>query len=398
MSSTDDTMVLTAPPTRSTIPLSQADSETFDFDDIQGDVYPSFPKNFEWFFFFTIKNPKAFKADLANFIPKIATAAKTLEALKEISAAKITASNAHESKPTIPLRLYQMALTGKSFYPLGLGATENIRDKYWADGQLVDAYDLGDRPGSESTETKYEPDWDPVWLKHQLHGVILCATHSYGECQLAEIEIKKIFKDSMNIVNIVKGRVRDEPERGHEHFGFNDGISQPAMRGLVNPHPGQLQCDPGVILIGHNGEPNPEASSRAPWTKNSSMMVFRQLKQFVPEFNTFLKKNPTKLEKLTEEQAIALTGAKLFGRFKSGAPIDLVSEIDDPEIGSDPDKNNNFNYQASPLGQTRCPYAAHIRKMAPRFTTNEPLEKVLEQSLIIRAAITYGDELKKVVQ
>jgi hypothetical protein len=43
--------------------------------------------------------------------------------------------------------------------------------------------------------------------------------------------------------------------------------------------------------------------------------------------------------------------------------------VDNPEIGHDPQRNNNFDYGArtvSPRQQFLCPFAAHTRKSGPR--------------------------------
>ena len=40
-----------------------------------------------------------------------------------------------------------------------------------------------------------------------------------------------------------------------------------------------------------------------------------------------------------------LLAAKLMGRWRSGAPLVLAPERDDPELGADPLRNNDFNYK-----------------------------------------------------
>ena len=37
--------------------------------------------------------------------------------------------------------------------------------------------------------------------------------------------------------------------------------------------------------------------------------------------------------------------AKLMGRWRSGAPLTLAPEKDDPALGADMQRNNNFNYK-----------------------------------------------------
>jgi len=96
-----------------------------------------------------------------------------------------------------------------------------------------------------------------------------------------------------------------------------DGISQPAVRGFVtNPNPGQAVVDAGRILV---GEPGDEILNRPTWTKDGSFLVFRQLKQLVPEFNKFLADNPLSIpgSGLSPKQGSELLGARMVGRWKS---------------------------------------------------------------------------------
>jgi deferrochelatase/peroxidase EfeB len=65
--------------------------------------------------------------------------------------------------------------------------------------------------------------------------------------------------------------------------------------------------DPGVILIGELGDQ--QEVTRPTWAKDGSFMVFRKLRQFVPEFNDFLAKNPILDGGLTPAQGSELLGA-----------------------------------------------------------------------------------------
>lgn len=106
---------------------------------------------------------------------------------------------------------------------------------------------------------------------------------------------------------------------------------------------------------------------RPPWAKNGSFLAYRHLNQQVPEFNKFLTDNPLNFPAIPKEQGSELLGARLFGRWKSGAPIDITPVKDDPELAKDPQRNNNFNFGGEDqTDQTKCPFAAHIRKTNPR--------------------------------
>ena len=63
------------------------------------------------------------------------------------------------------------------------------------------------------------------------------------------------------------------------------------------------------------------------------------------------------MAKTPEEQE--LVAAKLMGRWRSGAPLVLAPDKDDPALGGGPQRNNNFNYEemdphgyAVPLGSS----------------------------------------------
>lgn len=78
----------------------------------------------------------------------------------------------------------------------------------------------------------------------------------------------------------MKGEARPGAEAGHEHFGYMDGIAQPAITGFTtDPLPGQISIDPGLFLVGEDGDPT---SNRPAWAKGGSIMAFRQLQQLVP--------------------------------------------------------------------------------------------------------------------
>lgn len=83
----------------------------------------------------------------------------------------------------------------------------------------------------------------------------------------------------------------------------------------------------------------------------------------------------------------------MVGRWKSGAPIDLVPDADDSALGADPERNNNFDFSHPGADitsdQSRCPFGAHIRKTRPRADLQN--SNVVNQA--IRAGIPYGPEV-----
>lgn len=104
------------------------------------------------------------------------------------------------------------------------------------------------------------------------------------------------------------------------------------LSGLTEPRKGQLQCDPGVIIMGYKGDvifdsADPKIPKRPAWTKDGSLMVFRKLEQDVKGFEDYCKQNSgrwkdfwpsgTVGKDLTSQEGADLWGARMIGRWKS---------------------------------------------------------------------------------
>ena len=176
---------------------------------------------------------------------------------------------------------------------------------------------------------------------------------------------------------------------GKEPFGFRDGISHPAVEGSgipgTNPRDPPLKA--GEFVLGYRDEtgmfpaiPKPDILGR-----NGTYVVFRKLHQRVGAFRQYLKANSSSLE---EEQLIA---AKMMGRWRSGAPLALCPERDDPELGADPQRNNNFLFQDTDPKGFNTPIGSHIRRMNPRDTLGDSTKVNLHR--MIRRGTNYGPPL-----
>ena len=101
----------------------------------------------------------------------------------------------------------------------------------------------------------------------------------------------------------------------------------------VDPLPGQGRpIKAGEFILGYPGEagvplpmPQPDMLGR-----NGTFVGFRKYQSRVGAFNRFLRANGS-----TEEER-ELLAAKLVGRWRSGAPLTLAPDVDDPALGADP--------------------------------------------------------------
>jgi Dyp-type peroxidase family len=173
-----------------------------------------------------------------------------------------------------------------------------------------------------------------------------------------------------------------------EAFGFRDGISQPAIEGIDRPNtnPADPPLKAGEFFLGYEDEtgsvvrvPQPEVLGH-----NGTYVVFRKLHQDVAAFRRFLKANSD------GPQAEALLAAKMLGRWPSGAPLALTPYRDQPDLGGDPARSNDFMYAEDDPKGLKTPPGSHIRRMNPR---DAPVLGDPRIHRILRRGTSYGPAL-----
>jgi Dyp-type peroxidase family len=150
---------------------------------------------------------------------------------------------------------------------------------------------------------------------------------------------------------------------GRNPFGFKDGLHNPHVEGsAVNADPDYgPPIKAGEFIMGYPDELGAIATSPEPEVlrRNSTFLAFRKFQMNVAAFRRYVREQASSVE---EEELIA---AKMVGRWRSGAPLVLAPKHDDPKLGADANRNNNFAYDDDMRG-LRCPFSAHIRRVNPR--------------------------------
>lgn len=231
-----------------------------------------------------------------------------------------------------------------------------------------------------------------------------------------------------------------------EHFGFRDGISQPAARGrlsdldrhylvrrylcpddpaaLTQASPGQPLVWPGQFVFGYPGQDStdplpplePERPFGPEWMVDGSYLVVRRLQQDVAAFRAGLTELRGQIAvqagvDLGEDQVAAL----IVGRLPDGAG--LTRDPEDPDklgvnhfafanavppacVLADDSSEPDARRVAGPRlvagapaddPASRCPGFAHIRKTNPRdLTTDQGDAADTLARLVARRGITWG--------
>jgi len=228
-------------------------------------------------------------------------------------------------------------------------------------------------------------NWDPHYGKGEVHLGVSAFSKSEEERRRI-LGLAREQLEGFSGVSVLAMQDFGAQPGDLNSLGFKDGIDQPPIEGSgVEPLPGQGRpIKAGEFILGYPGEsgvglpmPQPDVLGR-----NGTYVGFRKYQSRVGAFNRFLRANGR-----TEEEQ-ELLAAKLVGRWRSGAPLTLAPNIDNPTLGADPERNNDFNYSNDPRGR-QAPFGCHIRRMNPRDTNLSRLTDVNLHRLI-RRGTTYG--------
>lgn len=282
----------------------------------------------------------------------------------------------------------------------------------FSEGMAARAGQLGD------VEESAPENWHPIF-QGEIHALAILAADLPEDLKRLQTQLSHhTHACKVEEIGVLDGHARPAENHSREHFGFRDGISQPGVIGLTEePKPGQEMIPAGEFILGYPTQPEnapppaqpPGAYQPAPappppqfpsWAPNGSFFVFRRLRQDVAGFNEFVAKAAGETG-LRQD----LLEAKLVGRYKSGAPLELtrdeLPEVDpqaaDPSIADssllEDEKINNFEFEPQDADGHLVPRAAHIRKMYPR-NEDPPGKPEAESHRILRRGIPYGPDFE----
>jgi Dyp-type peroxidase family len=231
-----------------------------------------------------------------------------------------------------------------------------------------------------------------------------------------------------------------------EHFGFTDGIADPAfagqyeakdeaeaVRGGGKVRPGNKGWAPlatGEFILGHASEAQELPPTAPPWSlmRNGTFMVYRKLHQNVASFNDYADRQASLFQQTgaaaSHEEAKATILAKMVGRWRNGIPLAIAPTYgeakalgekwaDIPAIQTKkepptPEEKarlaayqlliTDFRYKDDVEG-AKCPVSAHIRRTNPRDALDPligaagtvPDSVLTNRRRIMRRGLPYGD-------
>ncbi len=267
-----------------------------------------------------------------------------------------------------------------------LGVPQSSLDSFapeFREGMAARAPVLGD-VGESGPE-----HWEPPFGSSDVHVAIAALSPDAARLEAAAEQARRAHLELPGL-EVVWRQDCYQLATGRTSFGFKDGIGQPSVEGSGRPStsPREPPLKAGEIILGYPDEtgelppmPTPEVLGR-----NGTYVVFRKLHTKVAAYRRYLRDRAATRE---EEQ---LLGAKMVGRWQSGAPLALAPDRDDPELGADPARNNDFLFADDPRG-FKCPVGAHARRANPRDAMDQDGSVDVRLHRMIRRGTSYGPML-----
>jgi Dyp-type peroxidase family len=248
-----------------------------------------------------------------------------------------------------------------------------------------------------------DPDhWDPV-LSQEIHALFTV----YGCTADVRRDAARGLADELAGAGIavVHCQRTDLLEGSREHFGFRDGFSQPALRGVAEDRRSRRgegvqrprlrlagaawrDVKLGEFVLGHTDEDGVVPGGRDPLLVNGTFMVWRKLEQDVEAFTSWIEAHAGE-----EPDARDALRAKILGRWPNGdSLIRRPAGAEDSGAAESREHDleiNDFTYAGDAAG-VRCPLGAHVRRSNPRDALGFRTERS-RRNRIIRRGLPYVD-------
>jgi deferrochelatase/peroxidase EfeB len=339
-------------------------SSSIDLEDLQHFLMSRPPARAARYEFLSFRTAKSGHAWLSGLIDKVGTA-------------KAVGSNVVDS------RWITIGFTWSGLRALDLGETSLATfPEEFRQGMAARADILG------LTGANHPSHWAGGLATPDLHAIAILFARDVAERERCRQQHEQYLKqcEGVELLSALDLEAIPPFDYAHEHFGYRDRLSQPAIVGTgVEPTPGSgPPIKAGEFFLGYPDEEGPAANLPQPEiiSRNGSYVAYLKMEEHVGAFRDFLREHGQTTE---QQEWIA---AKLMGRWRSGAPLVLAPKKDDPQLGADPQRNNDFNYGVmDPVGYG-CPLGAHTRRMNPRDTAVN-----MNRRKMIRRGGTYGPHL-----
>lgn len=239
------------------------------------------------------------------------------------------------------------------------------------DSTLLDAFPRAYVEGSDTAErarilgdvgSSASDQWQ--WGAGAGHPHLVLMIYSETDASLAPIRARYEAEAQTAGMLLVAGLDTKLLTDRKEHFGFRDGIAQPAVAGAQDIEPKFNTLPAGEVFLGCENAfgktTDSPSTAQIDFGIHGSYMVLRTLAQDVRAFWKYCRAQSGPTGAARDPITLA---SKMVGRWPSGAPLALHPERDPGPEFKDQD---DFGYAKQDPDGMRCPFGSHVRRSNPR--------------------------------
>ena len=316
---------------------------------------------------------------------------------------QITAASAGK-----PPQVMNIAFTRSGLEQLGLPEHAiNSFSREWRESMVTP--ERSARLGDTRENTPQDWDWGSPY-KERIDLLLCGFFEASKDCKAWQESI-----ESLECLNKVQEFDSQQLPHGKEHFGFRDGVSQPAIKGLHTAKDSFNSLATGEFILGYRNEydeipPCPAVDTaldqhlqlksdkrgKSYFGYNGSYLVFRQLEQNVKAFWEYVDQQSIDEYNKSHPQSRLLYASKMVGRWPNGKPI-APGATAQPSTGIAHSPDNSFTFENDQAGYG-CPIGSHIRRANPRATfdgqkKSKDALKTSNRHRVLRRGRSYGQPL-----
>jgi Dyp-type peroxidase family len=268
---------------------------SLELDKIQGNALPGFNKDYQAFLFVRFATQGSGAQWLRTVHPQLASAA-------EVEAFRAAFKSVRDRRPpeasdgrdggalrAISATWINLAITFAGLRQIGADGT----------ARFPRAFRLNRVPGLPEAA-----------IRSDVHALlIIAADYESNLSDELERQRQQLPRSGVEEVLLLRGGTLPGEQRGHEHFGFKDGISQPHVAGTQWGSGPEVA--PGEFILGERDQAGAASGAELPgWTRNASYVAFLQLEQHVETFWNAMRDQARQFGVAPEELATWIVGRK----------------------------------------------------------------------------------------
>ncbi len=204
---------------------------------VQGNILPGFNKDHQHFLFYRITDVLRTKKFLRVLASSITTMDEVLDFVRAHRALRLDLGVMEP--PGLKATWVNIAFSCRGIEKLGAGTGEQFGEQSFRQGMAERSTYLGDP--TDPVHPGHRTRWKVGGPHNEADILVIVASDTTTDLEDKVGAVRRSASaERLDLIFEQRGNTLPGNLRGHEHFGFKDGVSQPGIRGRASSAPGTL--------------------------------------------------------------------------------------------------------------------------------------------------------------